>query len=170
MITFFYRCENDIANGNHKTEDCLIANNRAASLDKLDVNLSMPQHLFNKILSRPKNDIIRNSNHTDYIAYNINVVADGNRLNATYKEKGTKSPKESIKIQKWMKEIFPINTRHSMLTKMVNKYMGSSFQGQCLVQPDRLTTFDQVEYNYSMNDCEHVVVIEKSQPHAHNHS
>ena len=123
----------------------------------------MPQHLLNKILSRPKNNIIRNSNHTDYIAYNVNVVADGNKLNATYKEKGTKNPRESIKIQNWMKEIFPINTRHSMLTKMVNMYMGSSFQGQCSVQSNRVTTFDQVEYNYSMNDCEHVVVIEKSQ-------
>ena len=56
--------------------------------------------------------------------------------------------------------LFPVQAESSLTEKLQSRLSDGTSQAQCYVGVDRVTTYDDVSYNYTMTKCNHVLVTD----------
>ena len=167
------QCDEDTANGKILTNDCQKAKHQAHSLDRISGMLYLPRKLsenpsyvsfvaslkkiFNPyITEKPAaNPIV----HGDKIEYLLEGSVSNLGDEARVKLSGNTAETElrGVKFGSLTQGLYPLCTEHTVVTQFLQKITNHAAPSSCRVEEGTITSFDQSEYEYSLNDCEHIV-------------
>ncbi|KAI9559672.1 hypothetical protein GHT06_013677 [Daphnia sinensis] len=54
--------------------------------------------------------------------------------------------------------VFPVSAKSSLMERLIDNTISDGFAPICRLERNSITTFDKVQYNAHINDCEHVVM------------
>merc|ERR1711931_198081 len=170
-------CSRDQSESRILTANCKKVRHQAASLDMVHAKLYLPkeivQHQITQIVSevaklpllpyisqRTIGGDVSGRLQEFEIEARVNGYGDilsgkvaGNRQQIIFK---------NVRLGNITQGILPVCTRVSGPIKFLQKLTSGAFERSCIVESGKVQTFDNLEYSYPLNDCEHVVFSEKS--------
>merc|ERR1711915_764509 len=102
--------------------------------------------------------------HGDEVEYQIEaqVSHGGQTLSARVSGNGEEVEFKNVRLGAATKGLLPINTEDNFGTRVLQQLTAYSAPSSCALESGKVETFDKYEYEYTLNDCEHVVFAEAS--------
>ena len=166
------QCEKDLGEGRSLTTVCKQAKRQADSLDIISGTLSIPRKLSQTqmyislvkgvkgflfpFISEKQVDQVESN---DRIDYKVEGSISNSGEEATLKLKGNNVETElkGINLGSLTKGLYPLSTKHSFLNDFLQKMTNYASPSSCRIEGGKVTSFDQLEYEYELNNCEHIV-------------
>ena len=170
-------CEIDQSKGRKLSEDCKKVRWQAASLDLVHAKLSLPrsitQNRFVELASEAvkvyylpylSQKSIEKKSHGDQEEYEVEarVAGHGETLSVKVSGNGDEVLLRDIRLGKSAKHLLPICTRFNLMTRVMQKLTSFNSPSSCVIESGKVETFDRMEYDYQLNNCEHIVFTESS--------
>merc|ERR1711962_128702 len=160
----YKRCSRDESEGRLLTKSCKEARNSADSLDRVQAELTLPKYVAEnrftelateaaKTLYLPyltQRSIERRSNGKEEV-YKIEAGVDGEEVEV-----------KNLRLGHSTKNLLPICTKHSFASRVMQTLTNFNSPSSCVIEGGRVKTFDRFDYDYSLNDCEHIIFTESS--------
>ena len=174
------RCEEHIAKGLRLSQSCKEARKAASSLDKVQVEVSLPKRIVSspytetiariaKVISLPYLSIESSSynrqsaNHEHY-KMAAKVAPNGMYLSLAVSANGEKTLMSNIRLPSIITNgLLPYSVKDSVLVGLIQKITFNRDPPTCSIEGNRVSTFDKVVYDYVLNDCEHVLFKDSSE-------
>merc|ERR1719357_506089 len=173
----YKRCSRDESEGRLLTKSCKEARNSADSLDRVQAELTLPKYVAEnrftelateaaKTLYLPyltQRSIERRSNGKEEV-YKIEAGVDGEGETLSVKISGNGEEVEvkNLRLGHSTKNLLPICTKHSFASRVMQTLTNFNSPSSCVIEGGRVKTFDRFDYDYSLNDCEHIIFTESS--------
>ena len=171
----FKRCEQLARQERSLAPICIKVRQQAGSYDQAEVSLHVPQQLtqshylrmverlfqmqfwanYRPIIPRPqvpsgKLDLVFNVERAGNVAHvKVEHAKDAYRL-------------RNVRIPYLIQGVFPISGRVNPLEWLEQKATLNMAPASCRVEPEHITTFDNVTYSYKIPSCEHVLMMDGS--------
>jgi len=173
----FKQCAKDNEENRRLTESCKLAIHMASSLDSVHAKLSLPEEVADNRIVEMATESSKlfflpylSQKHLETRAtgpqreYEIEAEVDGHGKYLSIRVEGNGEEVHARDYPlRWNTEKFlPICTSKTFINKISQKLTGKSMPSSCNVEPSYVKTFDGKYYDYSVNDCEHVVFAEES--------
>ena len=174
----YERCSRDESEGRKLSKSCKQTREEAASLDKVRAKLSLPRDIAENRFTEMATEITKfvylpyitsqksvpKVQHGDYVEYQIeaHVSDQGQTISARVSGNGEEVEFKHVRLGAVAKGLLPINTEETFVTRVLQKLTAYSAPSSCAVESGKIETFDRLEYEYTLNDCEHVVFAEAS--------
>jgi len=173
ILTASRVCDSEMACGLKATRDCEEARDAAASIDQLHGVLEVPKEISNSpytaILSRLAKLYL-----LPYLSFEPSGMSGESRSQDNYKVMARLSPGgksssmsvthgdrktllQGLRLGPSLKGLVPYATRQSLPLHLIQKVTDYGAPSTCSLEASTVSTFDGVFYNYTLNDCEHVV-------------
>merc|ERR1711911_579900 len=132
-----------------------------ASLDQVKAKLSLPKSIA------ASRTIGQRDSRQGEEEYDIEAKVDGRGHSLYVKIAGNGEEVEArnVRLSSATKGLLPICTRYTLGTKIMQKLTNFNSPSSCTLESGKVTTFDRYEYDYSMNDCEHIIFTESASRH-----
>ena len=91
----------------------------------------------------------------------MHVDPKGKHMDANLKTNSAMSTLSKVPIHS-MEGLLPICTKDSQFSRLLQKITKLGAPSSCVIENNRVVTFDNVEYDYNMRECEHVIFKECS--------
>jgi len=174
----YERCSRDESEGRKLTRDCKNTRHHAASLDKVQAKLSLPKSIVNsritelateaaKLYTLPyltQRSIEKRNSRQGEEEYDIEAEVDGrgHALFVKIAGNGEEVEARNVQLTSATKGLLPICTRYNLGTKIMQKLTNYNSPSSCTLESGKVNTFDRYEYDYAINDCEHIIFTESS--------
>jgi len=180
----FLTCQKDMAStGGKLTPVCQLLRQQAASLDSLKITLKTPTKLTRTSLGLLTVDILRSiavSTFTrggslsygpthlptleglDTIEIELAADRESTLAQATVTTPSLAYSMRSIPLHGMTKTLFPLTVLDTLSTTVTRKLTGDLIPSTCHVEPALIRTFDNKTIEYTINDCEHVLLVDGS--------
>ena len=180
------KCVDAWKEGKKLTEECKKMRAAAGSLDVYETTVHIPSSISKNIYVKTFGELCK-SLLTPYIHYgSINMQSYENRIQQSERQQKKYvltmqvSPKgeqlsmnlkgdihevdiKDIRIPKLLQGSLPVNIRNSGSTNLMQQLTANNAPSTCSIENGQVKTFDDVEYDYTLNDCEHVLFKDCSQ-------
>jgi len=174
----YERCSKFESEGRTLTRDCKETRHHAGSLDIVKAKLSLPKSIVEsritelateaaKIYYLPyltQRNIEKRESRQEEEEFDIEAAVDGRGHALTVKISGNGEEVEvrDVRLTSATKGLLPICTRYNLGTKIMQKLTNFNAPSTCTLEAGKVNTFDRYEYDYSLNDCEHIIFTESS--------
>merc|ERR1712142_827215 len=163
--------------GHRLSPNCVLVQQQAASLDKIELNIEIPKVISRSPVTFILSDLIKalsigqleylpSPSMSGYEMDTIKVEAIANRLSELARV-FIQTPHQAMKIRNirllgMTKTLFPFPILNQVSTVLSQKISALEVPSACRVEPNLFTTFDNKTVSYTINDCEHVLVLDGS--------
>jgi len=168
------KCEADNAKGRKLTKYCKQARARASSLDVVEAEINLPvvfsRHPLVKTLVEvvkvlyfpyltilPAQQPAQQMKGFDKLVVRAKINQLGKRMSLNIFTPEQHIEAKHIRLGNKLHDLLPFNTKENMLINVVQKLTAHGAPSVCAVEGGKVRTFDKVEYDYTLNDCEHVI-------------
>jgi len=177
----FKTCLAEMRMGLTLTPTCLLVQQQAASLDKLSLSLEIPKAISRSTVTSILVDALKalTLGQLEYLPSPssvsvgsemdiIKVDAIADRLSELAQivlhapTAGVSVKIGNIRLLGVTKTLFPLPILNELSTVVSQKLSGLEAPSACRVEPNVFTTFDNKTVRYTINDCEHVLVLDGS--------
>ena len=173
----FKQCAKDNEENKRLTESCKSAIHMASFLDSVNAKLSLPEEVAENKFVEMATDATKlyflpylSQKHLErrptgpQREYEIEAEVDGHGkyLSVRVEGNGEEVHARDYPLRWNTEEFLPIATSKSFANKVAQKLTKGAMPSSCNVEPSYVKTFDGKYYDYSVNDCEHVVFAEES--------
>jgi len=175
----YKKCMAEERKGRKLSSVCAIVRNQAASLDKVEVTIEVPKRVSNSPVVTLVGDLLRSvligqiseiessesySSSSERAVLKVEAVVDRTSEVAQVK---VNTPTENLKVKNvrllgYTKSILPLTILNRLPSLMAEKVTGYEIPSTCRVEPRFIGTFDNKTYEYKINDCEHVLLLDGS--------
>jgi len=167
------KCKKHESEGRKLTDECKQARHEASSLDKLHAKLVLPAeftrnrwtklffqgvkayylpYLNERSIKRSQRDASRDEFEID--AY---VTASGQLGSVIVTGNGEEVSVKNVRLGSFTKGILPICVKDNFVIQILQKLTKHNAPASCVLESGKINTFDGVEYDYDVNDKEHLV-------------
>lgn len=176
----YQKCEQEIREGKLLSPICMKVRHEAASLDKLVLSVEVPSRVSRMWLWRMLEGIV----FSDYFPmvqrlsqnYEVEVedevdtkkvMIEGriDRVGQFAKAKVTYGQTEyeikGVPVPRMIRWFMPFSVRNNLYYWFLQRATSNQAPASCRVEPKFVGTFDNVTYPYAINDCGHVLVIDR---------
>jgi len=169
-------CLRQLKLGKQLSEECKIARSYATSLDVFETIVtipSLPQSISENIYVKTLRDIFvallqscpyTQSKQEAYLSgeenqFNIlmQIQPKGELMTMKLNGNGSEIVMKNIRIPSQVRGYLPYKDYLSGSEKLLYKMTSGNAPSSCSIEKDYVKTFDNVEYEYGLNTCEHVV-------------
>merc|ERR1719341_187118 len=174
----FERCSRHESEGRKLTRECRDTRHHAASLDQVKAKLSLPKSIAESRITELATEAVK-IYYLPYLTqrtigqrdsrqgeeeYDIEAKVDGRGHSLYVKISGNGEEVEArnVRLSSATKGLLPICTRYTLGTKIMQKLTNFNSPSSCTLESGKVTTFDRYDYDYSMNDCEHIIFTESA--------
>merc|ERR1712042_93306 len=157
---------------------CVVVQQQAASLDKIELNIEVPKVISRSPVAFILSDLVKAlsigqleylpspSVMSGYEMDTMKVEAIADRL-SELAQVVIQTPHQAMKIRNirllgMTKTLFPFPILNEVSTVLSQKISALEVPSACRVEPNLFTTFDNKTVSYTINDCEHVLVLDGS--------
>merc|ERR1711962_1566546 len=174
----YERCVKDEEpKGRKLAHSCKETRHRLASLDRIHAELSLPRTVADNRITELATEAVKmyylpylsqrnieKSSRGEQEQYEIEAKVDGRgrTLSVKVSGKGEEVKVENLRLGPAAKDLLPICTKTNFATRVLQKLTGSNSPSSCVIDAGKVKTFDKYEYDYSLNDCEHIIFTEAS--------
>merc|ERR1711962_612476 len=167
------KCEADSARELRLSESCIKARSMAASLDVIKAELSLPRLVtrhpymvtlltavkayFLPYLSIEASSYNRQSPIQDNYQIVAKVAPNSKSITVDFSAEGSKIVLNNVRLIHPIKEMLPISIKDSLAIGVVKMLTKNKLPSRCSIEGNRVATFDKLIYDYTLNDCEHVI-------------
>jgi len=88
---------------------------------------------------------------------NINIHPKGEKFSVSVQSKESDLEIKDIRVTESLKGLIPFNVKDSGARNILQKLSSHQAPSTCSAEQGKVKTFDNLEYDYQLNDCEHVV-------------
>ena len=177
------KCEKHTAQGLKLTEECKKVTAAAGSLDKFETVVYVPSFISqNKYLESVA--VLAKTIFSPFIKFESNKKSQyksqeyeglekytftfkvhplGKKLSLYVKSKESEFSIENIRVPMELQGLLPLNVINSHTTNIMQKLTSQQAPSTCSLEKGLVKTFDNVKYEYSLNDCEHIIFKDCSQ-------
>merc|ERR1712002_1182044 len=165
--------EADSARELRLSESCIKARSMAASLDVIKAELSLPRLVtrhpymvtlwtavkayFLPHLSIEASSYNRQSPIQDNYQIVAKVAPDSKSITVDFSAEGSKIVLSNVRLIHPIKDMLPISMKDSLAIGVVKMLSKNKLPARCSIEGSRVSTFDKLIYDYTLNDCEHVI-------------
>ena len=157
--------------GKKLTEECKSARSFASSLDVYEATATVPSSVTQNIYMKTFVDFC-NAIFSPYIQsrQKVQLGVEENQytliiqahpkvelLTMIAKGNGVEIELTNIRIPSLIRGYLPLNNKLSGSEKLVNQMTSGNAPSTCSIENGQVKTFDNVEYEYGLNTCEHVI-------------
>ena len=177
------QCQEHVQQGQKLTQECKQSRAAAGSLDVHEITFSLPSTLSEnkyvqsvselvKALASPflKYDSyrqqyrsLRSRNNEEQYVFTFQVQPQGKTLSLNFYTEENEYQINNIRVPKELQGLLPLNVRDSSTTNIMQKLTSGQSPSTCSIENGFVKTFDNVKYEYGLNDCEHVIFKDCSQ-------
>merc|ERR1712168_1299441 len=102
---------------------------------------------------------------TGYSQYDCNIKMDpqGKKFSVSVEGGESNLVIEEIRVEESLQGLLPINMKESGAQNIIQHLTSHQAPSTCSIEQGKVKTFDNLHYDYQMNDCEHVVFKDCSQ-------
>eukprot|EP00088_Acartia_fossae_P064950 TRINITY_DN79_c0_g1_i2.p1 TRINITY_DN79_c0_g1~~TRINITY_DN79_c0_g1_i2.p1 ORF type:complete len:1872 (+),score=653.85 TRINITY_DN79_c0_g1_i2:417-5618(+) len=173
----YERCSNDESEGRKLTRDCKETRYHAASLDKVSAKLSLPRSVADSRITEMATEAVklwympyltqrsiekRSSGQEEEYEIEAKVDGRGHGLTIRVSGNGEEVEAKNIRLTSSTKGLLPICTQENLITRVFQKMTSFNSPSSCAIEGGKVQTFDRLEYNYNLNDCEQILFTESS--------
>jgi len=167
------KCEADSARELRLSESCIKARSMAASLDVIKAELSLPRLVtrhpymvtlwtavkayFLPYLSIEASSYNRQSPIQDNYQIVAKVAPNSKSITVDFSAEGSKIVLNNVRLIHPIKDMLPISIKDSLAIGVVKMLSKNKLPARCSIEGSRVSTFDKLIYDYTLNDCEHVI-------------
>ena len=167
------KCEADSARELRLSESCIKARSMAASLDVIKAELSLPRLVtrhpymvtlltavkayFLPHLSIEASSYNRQSPIQDNYQIVAKVAPNSKSITVDFSAEGSKIVLNNVRLIHPIKDMLPISIKDSLAIGVVKMLSKNKLPARCSIEGSRVSTFDKLIYDYTLNDCEHVI-------------
>jgi hypothetical protein len=167
------KCKSHESEGRKLTDECKKARHESSSLDKVHAKMSLPSdftrnswtrlffqgvkayylpYLTEKSIRRRERDATKDEYEID--AY----VTEGGQLGTVIVTgNGEEVSVRNVRLGSYVSTILPICTKDTFVIQVLQKLTKYSAPASCVIESGKINTFDGVEYDYEVNENEHLV-------------
>ena len=167
------KCKKHESEGRKLTEECKQARHEASSLDKVHAKMSLPSeftrnswtrlffqgvkayylpYLNEKSIRKRERDSAKDEYEVD--AY---VTEDGQLGTVVVTGNGEEVSVRNVRLGSYVRGILPICTKDTFIIQVLQKLTKHNAPASCVLESGKINTFDGVEYDYEVNENEHLV-------------
>ena len=177
------QCQKHVQQGQKLTQECELSRAASGSLDVHEITFSLPStvsknkyvksvsELF-KALASP---FLKYNNYKqqyrsmspidsqEQYVFTFQVQPHGKTISLSFKTQENEYQIDNIRVPKELQGLLPLNVRDSSTTNIMQKLTSGQSPSTCSIESGYVKTFDNVKYEYGLNDCEHVIFKDCSQ-------
>ena len=165
----FQRCSQEEQQGKHLADVCELTRHQAASIDEIQAELEMPINITKYPFFYRVGDILKayfigqlwteESSYTSPTTLKLmaKVSRVGEEAQLEAEIAGHKYRLVNIRMPKILKGVFPVSMRNPFRYNLVQKLTRNQLPASCRVEPEYISTFDNKNYGYQLNDCWHLL-------------
>merc|ERR1719228_1864327 len=173
------KCDHDLAKNQQLSDSCKWARRYAASLDEIKGELALPkavarspitatvvgivQAYFIPYLRIEESSFDRQSSEQDYVKIFSKIAPTGKVVTVELEANRQKIVLKNVRIVPALEEFVPFCVLKSLPMQVVKKLSQYGLPQTCVVEGDKVQTFDNLTYSYPLNDCDHVLVKDISE-------
>merc|ERR1712142_1122163 len=169
------QCQEQTQQGRKLTEECKVSRQHASSLDRIVASVRLPktvtQNIYLKTISELSQAYVapyitelrykEPEEETDrgYSQYDCNIKMDpqGKKFSVSVEGGESNLVIEEIRVEESLQGLLPINMKESGAQNIIQHGTSRQAPSTCSIEDGKVKTFDNLEYDYQLNDCEHVV-------------
>ena len=173
----FKKCNEVALAGRRLSPICLKVRHQAGSLDRGEINLEFPQTIYQSTLLSTFEDIVKAkffSHYNQLPAHNsylprgqleltIDAARAGDLAHVVVVHGSSAYNLTNIRLPYPMQGIIPIRARNSAVDGIEQLITRKYAPASCRVDPSVISTFDNKTYQYTINGCEHVLLVDGQQ-------
>ena len=166
------QCEQQSQQGRTLTEQCKEARRQASSLDTIQAQVSLPASLSQSRVLTTLSDLSKayvapyieeiqyHHGQTSSVGDNqyqctIKIHPEGQRFSVDVKSQENDLKLKDIRVVKSLQGLLPINIQDTGSENIIQKLTSRQAPSTCSIEDGKVKTFDNLEYDYQLNDCEH---------------
>merc|ERR1712050_96911 len=85
------------------------------------------------------------------------VAPNSKSITVDFSAEGSKIVLNNVRLIHPIKDILPISIKDSLAIGVVKMLSKNKLPARCSIEGSRVSTFDKLIYDYTLNDCEHVI-------------
>ena len=166
------QCEEDKSSGRQLSSSCRESRKQSVSLDQVKGTMHLPIQIllnpFAKLVSnylslallptseQQASGSIETADQVQYIL-EAKVSGNGEMANLTVSGNGQETYLKNVRLGRIAKGILPLSTKESIASRLLQRLTGNNSPSSCSIEGGKIVTFDRKEYDYELNNCEHIV-------------
>merc|ERR1712002_1158663 len=171
---FWKRCDADLAKNQQLSADCKAARHGAASLDVVKADVALPKILarhpitttivgmaqayFIPYLAIEESIFNQQTADQEHLRIQGKIAPHGKFLTVAIEANRKKVKLQNVRVAQFFEGLVPFNVLRSLPLQIVKKISQNAAPSTCVVEGNKVQTFDRFVYDYAVNDCEHVLV------------
>merc|ERR1712168_984934 len=170
----FAKCDFEAREGRRLSPICIKVRNQAGSLDKAVVELQFPEEIYQSPILPTMEDLVKANFIAHYKQLPVQQLPEGKvRLEMNFARAGDVADLKvehrenayqlkTLRIPYVVQGVMPINVRNSIGDWIEQKTADNYAPASCRIEPRIVSTFDNKTYAYTINDYEHVLLMDGS--------
>jgi len=170
----FRRCSFEEQQGKPLAQICELTRHQAASIDAIKAELQMPFDMTKSPILKEVGSIFRayflgqlwteasTYTSTSSLKLQAMVSRSGEEAQLVVEFAGIKYRLVNIRMPMLFKGVFPVSLRNPLGYNLIQKFTRSQIPASCRVEPQFISTFDNLTYGYELNDCWHMLFSDRT--------
>merc|ERR1712002_1337253 len=167
------RCVEDLNRSLKLSESCKKARTKASSLDIIKLDLALPKRITRNpivdtvasavkvyllpYLAIEDSKLNKESAEQDHFRIVAKVAPNGKSVTVDVLDKDKKTVFKNVRLHSMMKYVLPITVKEALPVRIAHFASNYKAPSSCSVEGNRVSSFDKVIYDYTLNNCEHVI-------------
>merc|ERR1719228_64066 len=167
------KCDSDLAKIQQLSESCKESRRHASSLDVVQAELSLPKQVarspymsslssvamayFMPYLSIEATSYNRQGSNQEHYRIDSKIALNGGSFTVSVAANNQNTILRNVRVASSMKGLVPFFVMESLPMLLIESVTHYRAPSVCVVEGNKVETFDKVIYDYIMNDCEHVI-------------
>ena len=167
------QCSQQTQQGRTLTSQCKEARRQSGSLDTIQAQVSLPASVSQSRVLKTLSDISKayvapyieeihyhhdqpsDSQGNNQYLCTLKIHPQGQQLSVNVQSKENDLKLKDIRVVKSLQGLLPINIQDTGSENIIQKLTSRQAPSTCSLEHGKVKTFDSLEYDYQLNDCEH---------------
>jgi hypothetical protein len=171
----YSECSQHEQNNNILSATCMKVRHQAASIDKIELNIELPEEIRQEPALMKAEEYIKayfvsqltiqraiSSRSPRQIKLVLDLSRAGDEAQLEVENSGLKWTVENIRMPSYLQGVLPLSLRNPVGYRLIQKITHNQSPASCTVEPTEINTFDNKTFEYEMNDCKHLLFKERS--------
>jgi len=170
----FAKCDFEAREGRRLSPICIKVRQQAGSLDKAVVELQFPEEIYQSPVLPTIEDLVKANFIAHYkqlpvqqlpegkVKLEMNFTRAGDVADLKVEHRENAYQLKTLRIPYAMQGLMPINVRNSLGDWIEQRTADNYAPASCRIEPRIVSTFDNKTYAYTINDYEHVLLLDGS--------
>jgi len=168
------KCDKEARAGRRLSSSCIKSRHQAGSLDRVAVELDLPQEIYQSPVLSTIEDLVKANFFVNYkslpmkvmperkVDLEINFARAGDVADLKVEHHENAYALKNIRMPDSIQGIMPLNIRRDIGDWTVQRTTEKNIHASCRIEPQIISTFDNKTYAYTINDYEHVLLLDGS--------